>query len=67
VHVGHVEARDLAASANIAVADCGSSVWTWILSVWASPTTSTESPIVSSGPTKRPASRPRPMTAKFVQ
>jgi hypothetical protein len=49
VHVGHVEARDLPAPAKTAVARSGSSVCTWTLSVAASPTTSTLSPIASRG------------------
>ena len=54
-------------SENSAVAEFGSSVWTWTFSVVWSPTTSTESPICSSSGTKRRCSSAVPVTAKFVQ
>ena len=41
-------ARPPRVPSNSPVASSGSSVWTWTLSVWRSPTTSTESPIASS-------------------
>ena len=52
---------------NRRVASSGSSVCTCTFSVCASPTTSTESPIASSGSIHGPASSPSPVTAKFVQ
>ena len=55
------------APANSAVARSGSSVWTCTLSVRASPTTSTESPIDSSVSIHVDGSRPSPVTAKLVQ
>ena len=45
VHVGHVEARDLAGASKIATACSGSSVCRCTRRVRSSPTTSTESPI----------------------
>ena len=56
-----------AVPSNRRVASSGSSVWTWTLSVCASPTTRTESPIFSSASIHGPASRLSPVTAKFVQ
>ena len=47
-HVGDVDVRDVVPAANSAIAASGESVWTWILSVERSPTTSTESPSCSS-------------------
>ena len=60
VHVGDVEPRHGADAVEQVVARSGSSVWTWIFSVWASPTTSTESPIRSSRAIHGPASRLSP-------
>ena len=55
------------ADSNRPTAPSGSSVCTWTRSVRSSPTTSTESPRCSSSGVKYPASRPSPVTAKFVQ
>ena len=52
---------------KIAIARSGSSVCTCTLSVFGSPTTSTESPISSSSGTTFCVSSSSPVTTKFVQ
>ncbi len=66
-HVGHVQARDLTMLCEHGGRQLGFVGVQVDLQVFASPTTSTESPSASSGSMKRPGLRPSPVTAKFVQ